>query len=143
MAGAFAAGGVVVGGVNEGLPALVAVGPATARGIPIDAALGEAGRVLAAVGFGAHQAAGGFLHLLFLLGGGSGGGGGFLGGAFRVNRGLLGVEGLLLEGKKGLAHGEGLARVGPGQRCGLVLVREHQSDGGSGVVYVERASGGD
>ena len=119
MAGAFAAGGVVVGGVNEGLPALVAVGPTTASGVPIDAALGEAGRVFAAVGGFTHQAAGGFLALFLLLGVGSGLGGGFLGGAFRVNQSLLGVAGLLLEEKNGLAHGEGLARVGPGQRCGF------------------------
>ena len=111
--------GVAVGGVDEGLAALVAVGPATARGIPIDAALGVPGRVLAAVFGLAHQAAGGLLALFLLLGLGSGLGGGFLGGAFGVDRGLLGVEGLLLEGKKSLVHGEGLARVGPGQRCGV------------------------
>ena len=50
--------GVAVGGVDEGLAALVAVGPATAGGIPIDAALGEAGRVLAAVGGFAHRGGG-------------------------------------------------------------------------------------
>ena len=49
--------GVAVGGVDEGLPAFVAMGPATACGIPIDAALGGAGRVLPAVGGFAGEAA--------------------------------------------------------------------------------------
>ena len=36
-------GGVGVGGVNQGLAALVAMGPAAVHGIPVDAALGVAG----------------------------------------------------------------------------------------------------
>jgi len=113
--------GVGVGGVDQRLAALVAVGPTTARGIPIDAALGAAGRVLAAVGVLAHQAADGLLALLLLFGLGSGLGGGFLGGAFGVERGLLGVAGLLLEEKESLAHGEGLAPVARGQRAEVSL----------------------
>ncbi len=99
--------------------------------------------MFAAVGCLAHEAAHGLLALLLLLGLGAGLGGGFLGEALGVDRGLLGVAGLLLKEKEGLAHGEGLAPVARGQRCGLVLLWEHQSDGRSGVVYVERASGGD
>jgi hypothetical protein len=41
--GAFAAEGVGVGGVNQGLAALVAMGQAAVHGIPVDAALGVAG----------------------------------------------------------------------------------------------------
>jgi len=78
-----------------------------------------AGRVLAAVGGLAGEAAGKFVGFLFALGVCSGFGGGFLGGAFRVNRGLLGVAGLLLKEKESLAHGEGLAPVARGQRCGF------------------------
>src|SRR5512137_1382105 len=37
---------------------------------------------------------------------------------------------------------KGWPRLPGASGAGLVLVREHQSDGGSGVVYVERASGG-
>ena len=55
---AFAGFGVAVGGVNEGLAALVAVGPATSGGVPADAALSVAGRVLAAVGGFAQQGGG-------------------------------------------------------------------------------------
>ena len=99
--------------------------------------------MLPPVGGFASEAAHRLLALLLLLGLGSGLGGGFLGGVLGVERGLLGVAGLLLKEKEGLAHGEGLAPVARGQRCGLVLLWEHQSDGRSGVVYVERASGGD
>ena len=67
-AGAFAAWGVGVGRVNEGLAALVAVGPAAASGIPVDAALGMAGRVFAAVGGFAGEAAREFVHFLAVLG---------------------------------------------------------------------------
>jgi hypothetical protein len=44
--------------------------------------------------------------------------------------------------KESLVHGEGLAQVGPGQRWGLVFVRQKHADGRSRVVNVHRASGG-
>ncbi len=73
--------------------------------VPIDAALGAAGRVLAAVFGLAHQAAGGLLALLLLLGLGSRLGGGFLGAA------AVCVAGLLLEEKESLV----MWRAGPGR----------------------------
>jgi hypothetical protein len=54
VAGADLGFGGWVGGVDQGLATLVAVGPAAAGGIPVDAALGVTGRVLGPVGgFGA------------------------------------------------------------------------------------------
>ncbi len=105
---AFLGFGVPLGGVDQGLAARVAVGPAAAGGIPVDSALGVAGRVLGTIGGFAGEAAGEFLGLFFPLP--------FfalsLGGRLRfatarqggVFRGLLGVAGLLLEEKKSLAH---------------------------------------
>lgn len=88
----------------------MAVGPATAGGVPVDPALGVARRVLGAVGGFASEPAGEFLGfvLTFRLGPGLSGGGlrGELGLEFRMRRGLFGVAGLLLEGKEGLAHFE-------------------------------------
>jgi hypothetical protein len=64
---AFLGFGVPIRGIDKGLPALVAVGPATAGWIPVDAALGVSGRVLGAIGGLAREAAGKFLGLLFAL----------------------------------------------------------------------------
>ena len=58
MPGAYLGLGVAVVSVNEGLAALVAVGPAASCRVPVDAALGMAGRVLGAVGGFTREAAG-------------------------------------------------------------------------------------
>jgi hypothetical protein len=67
-AAAFAAGGVRFGRVIKDLAALVAMGPTAIHGVPVDAALGEAGRFLTATGRIAERAPNGFLHLLSLPG---------------------------------------------------------------------------
>jgi hypothetical protein len=124
--------GVAVGGVYQGLAALVAVGPTAAGGIPVDTALGVSGRMLSAVGFFTGEAAGEFLGFLFAFGFGPGLCCGGLCVSFSFRRGvfryLLGVAGLLLEEKESLAHGEGLAR-GPGglppvRASGVGLIRQ-------------------